>query len=116
MNSFYVTLVLTLMLAPLTYAETHGGVLRSNSAFTAVANYAVQEGGSLSRVMGISKLYRVPCHYDIYAITWGGMDADGVEHAYPKPDYVVVKDDGETADGELRLKVETLIKLSCPKN
>jgi hypothetical protein len=96
-------------------AETHGGVSRSNGAFQAVAKYALAQGGSLDRVFGINKLYRIECDRDIYKITWGGMSSDGVEHAGSTPIYVAVQVEGVTKSGTPQFKVQELEKPVCPK-
>lgn len=107
--AFFVTLGLSYTAA----AETHGGVIRSNAAFKAVADYALAEGGALSRVFTIEKLYRIRCDYDVYKIVWGGMDFHGTEHADPKPSYVAAMLEGEDVNGELQFKIQELNRPSC---
>ena len=87
-----ITVLVTLLLSNCALAETHGGVTRSNAGFSAVAEYALDQGGDLSRVFSIQKLYKIPCASgDLYKITWGSMDSDGVEHADKNATYVLVE-------------------------
>lgn len=97
----YLTVILSLLLSfsTFSFAETHGGVLSANAAFKAVSDYAIGRGGSLSRVFGIKKLYRVECDSDLFKIIWGGMNSNGVENADRNGTYVAAEQKGIQPDG-----------------
>ena len=107
-----ITVLAFLVLCNTALAESHGGVMRSNAGFEAVTKYALEEGGSLSRVLSIQKSYKSQCAKgDVYKITWGGMDFNGVEHADPNPTFVIAIVSGDA----LKTKVKLLKSAVCPK-
>ena len=106
-----------LLVASIANAETHGGVLRSNGAFKAVADHAVSEGGSLDRVFGMKKMYKIVCDDgDIYEITWGGQSSQTGEESEHGKTFVFAKEipDSDGAFYGEKFEVTSLEKAECP--
>ncbi len=103
-----IILGLMLTMSSLTFAETHGGVMISNSLLRGVTNYALEQGGDLSRVLSVKKIVNT----DKFEIVFGGQDSktgkENVEYklkvkANIKPDETgAIFPDGEVQIQEIK--------------
>lgn len=110
-----VTIIALLIVSLTSFAESHGGVRNANAEFTAAAQFALNEGGDLYRVLSVTKLLGNACHKgSVFKIKWSSADSSGVER--PDGSEAIVLVESDASEIEIKTKVTPLDSTECPSD